>query len=59
MFVVGNEEEELKAESLQLSLPPQPRSLDQCVAILNNPEVSNENNTVKVLYRLTTELTSC
>ncbi|XP_008333830.1 3-hydroxy-3-methylglutaryl-CoA reductase a [Cynoglossus semilaevis] len=39
MFVVGNEEEELKAESLQLSLPPQPRSLDQCVAILNNPEL--------------------
>ncbi|XP_033974106.1 3-hydroxy-3-methylglutaryl-CoA reductase a [Trematomus bernacchii] len=38
-FVVGGEEEELKVESNQPSLPEKPRDLDQCVAILNNPEM--------------------
>ncbi|KAI4821436.1 hypothetical protein KUCAC02_029370 [Chaenocephalus aceratus] len=38
-FVVGGEEEELKVENNQPSLPEKPRELDQCVAILNNPEM--------------------
>ncbi|KAJ4942193.1 hypothetical protein JOQ06_012059 [Pogonophryne albipinna] len=38
-FVVGGEEEELKVENNQPSLPEKPRDLDQCVAILNNPEM--------------------
>ncbi|TMS01425.1 3-hydroxy-3-methylglutaryl-coenzyme A reductase [Larimichthys crocea] len=38
-FVVGEEEEELESENNQLSLPPKPRGLEECVAILNNPEL--------------------
>ncbi|XP_040899133.1 3-hydroxy-3-methylglutaryl-coenzyme A reductase-like isoform X2 [Toxotes jaculatrix] len=38
-FVMGDEEEELKSETAQPILPPKPRGLDQCVAILNNPEL--------------------
>ncbi|KAK5870563.1 hypothetical protein PBY51_003501 [Eleginops maclovinus] len=39
VFVVGGEEEVLKVEKDQPSLPEKPRDLDQCVAILNNPEM--------------------
>ncbi|KAM4575997.1 3-hydroxy-3-methylglutaryl-coenzyme A reductase-like [Odontesthes bonariensis] len=38
-FVIGEEEEEFKSETTQLSLPQKPRELDDCVAILNNPEL--------------------
>ncbi|KAK1892046.1 3-hydroxy-3-methylglutaryl-coenzyme A reductase [Dissostichus eleginoides] len=38
-FVVGGGEEELKVENNQPSLPEKPRDPDQCVAILNNPEM--------------------
>ncbi|KAG8011601.1 3-hydroxy-3-methylglutaryl-coenzyme A reductase [Nibea albiflora] len=38
-FVVGEEEEELESEKNLLSLPPKPRGLEECVAILNNPEL--------------------
>ncbi|XP_060927203.1 3-hydroxy-3-methylglutaryl-coenzyme A reductase-like isoform X2 [Limanda limanda] len=38
IFVVGDEEE-LKSEAVQMSPPPQPRGIDQCVAILNNPKL--------------------
>uniref|UniRef100_A0A3Q3MMM3 3-hydroxy-3-methylglutaryl coenzyme A reductase n=1 Tax=Mastacembelus armatus TaxID=205130 RepID=A0A3Q3MMM3_9TELE len=38
VFVVGEEEENLKLENAQPSFPSKPRNLDQCVAILNNPE---------------------
>ncbi|XP_034451637.1 3-hydroxy-3-methylglutaryl-coenzyme A reductase-like isoform X2 [Hippoglossus hippoglossus] len=38
IFVVGDEEE-LKSEAVQLSPPPKPRGIDQCVAILNNPKL--------------------
>ena len=39
VFVVGEEEEELKSDTTQPNPPPKPRGLDECVAILNNPEV--------------------
>lgn len=39
-FVIGDEEEEIKSETPQPALPLKPRGLDQCVAILNNPEVT-------------------
>ncbi|KAG7236772.1 hypothetical protein INR49_000235 [Caranx melampygus] len=39
LFVMGAEEEELKSEAAKLSLPFKPRDLDQCAAILNNPEL--------------------
>ncbi|XP_034728225.1 3-hydroxy-3-methylglutaryl-coenzyme A reductase-like [Etheostoma cragini] len=38
-FVVGEEEEEIKLETKQPSPITEPRDLDQCVAILNNPEL--------------------
>ncbi|XP_039660388.1 3-hydroxy-3-methylglutaryl-CoA reductase a [Perca fluviatilis] len=38
-FVVGEEEERLKSENEQPSPTAEPRDLDQCVAILNNPEL--------------------
>uniref|UniRef100_A0A4W6FK64 3-hydroxy-3-methylglutaryl coenzyme A reductase n=1 Tax=Lates calcarifer TaxID=8187 RepID=A0A4W6FK64_LATCA len=38
-FVIGDEEEEIKSETPQPALPLKPRGLDQCVAILNNPEL--------------------
>ncbi|XP_020496820.1 3-hydroxy-3-methylglutaryl-CoA reductase a [Labrus bergylta] len=38
VFVVG-EEQELKSESDQPSINTKPRDLDQCVSILNNPEL--------------------
>lgn len=38
-FVVGEEEEESKPKTDELSLPLKPRGLDECVVILNNPEV--------------------
>uniref|UniRef100_A0A3Q3J8X2 3-hydroxy-3-methylglutaryl-coenzyme A reductase n=1 Tax=Monopterus albus TaxID=43700 RepID=A0A3Q3J8X2_MONAL len=38
LFLVGEEEDELKSTT-HLSVPPKPRSLDKCVAILNNPEL--------------------
>ncbi|KAF0033321.1 hypothetical protein F2P81_013387 [Scophthalmus maximus] len=38
-FIVGDEEKELKSEAAVPSLPLEPRGLDQCLAILNNPEV--------------------
>lgn len=39
---MGAEEEELKSEAAKLSLPFKARDLDQCVAILNNPEVKHD-----------------
>ncbi|XP_074493639.1 3-hydroxy-3-methylglutaryl-CoA reductase a [Sebastes fasciatus] len=39
IFVMGEEQEGLKSETDQPSLPPKPRDLDECVAILNNPEL--------------------
>lgn len=39
VFVVGEEEEELKSGPTHPNLPPKSRGLDECVAILNNPEV--------------------
>uniref|UniRef100_A0A8D3B4Q4 3-hydroxy-3-methylglutaryl coenzyme A reductase n=1 Tax=Scophthalmus maximus TaxID=52904 RepID=A0A8D3B4Q4_SCOMX len=38
-FIVGDEEKELKSEAAVPSLPLEPRGLDQCLAILNNPEL--------------------
>ncbi|XP_031156308.1 3-hydroxy-3-methylglutaryl-CoA reductase a isoform X1 [Sander lucioperca] len=38
-FVMGEEEERLKSETEQPSPATEPRDLDQCVAILNNPEL--------------------
>ncbi|KAM6944110.1 3-hydroxy-3-methylglutaryl-coenzyme A reductase-like [Lycodopsis pacificus] len=38
-FVAGDEEEEHKSETDQPSLPPMPRELNECVAIINNPEL--------------------
>ncbi|XP_019959571.1 3-hydroxy-3-methylglutaryl-coenzyme A reductase isoform X2 [Paralichthys olivaceus] len=38
IFVAGDEEE-LKSEAVQLTSPPKPRNLDQCVAILNNSKL--------------------
>ncbi|XP_056274728.1 3-hydroxy-3-methylglutaryl-coenzyme A reductase-like [Pseudoliparis swirei] len=38
-FLEGDEEEELKSETDQPSLPPKPRDLVACVAVLNNPEL--------------------
>ncbi|XP_075955407.1 3-hydroxy-3-methylglutaryl-coenzyme A reductase-like [Anarhichas minor] len=38
-FVEGDEEEEHKSETDQPSLPPMPRELNECVAIINNPEL--------------------
>ncbi|XP_029295546.1 3-hydroxy-3-methylglutaryl-CoA reductase a [Cottoperca gobio] len=38
-FVEGEEEEELKEETNQPSTPPKNRDLDECVAILYNPEL--------------------
>jgi len=42
-FLEGDEEEELKSETDQPSLPPKPRDLVACVAVLNNPEVRHHN----------------
>ncbi|KAM3610852.1 uncharacterized protein V6R79_009656 [Siganus canaliculatus] len=39
VFVVGEEEEVLKSKNDQPNLPPNPRSLDECVSILSNPEL--------------------
>lgn len=41
-FIVGDEEKELKSEAAVPSLPLEPRGLDQCLAILNNPEVKHK-----------------
>uniref|UniRef100_A0A8C2WYV1 3-hydroxy-3-methylglutaryl coenzyme A reductase n=1 Tax=Cyclopterus lumpus TaxID=8103 RepID=A0A8C2WYV1_CYCLU len=38
-FVAGDEEEGLKSETDQPSLPPKPRDLVECVAVLNDPEL--------------------
>lgn len=38
-FIVGEEDEDVKSETPQPSLPQKPRSLVDCVAILNNPEL--------------------
>ncbi|XP_035514772.1 3-hydroxy-3-methylglutaryl-CoA reductase a [Morone saxatilis] len=38
-FVVGGEEEDLRPKTNQLSIPLTPRGLDECVAILNNPDL--------------------
>lgn len=50
-FVVGEEEEESKPKTDELSLPLKPRGLDECVVILNNPEVrcyTNQTSSVEV-----------
>ncbi|KAK2902627.1 3-hydroxy-3-methylglutaryl-coenzyme A reductase-like isoform X2 [Channa argus] len=38
-FVVGEGEEDLKSEAVEPRLPSEPRCLNQCVDILNNPEL--------------------
>uniref|UniRef100_A0A8C4IPZ0 3-hydroxy-3-methylglutaryl-coenzyme A reductase n=1 Tax=Dicentrarchus labrax TaxID=13489 RepID=A0A8C4IPZ0_DICLA len=38
-FVVGGGEEELRPKTNQLSIPLTPRGLDECVAILNSPDL--------------------
>lgn len=43
-FVVGEEEEEPKPNTDEPSFPPKPRGLDECVAILSNPEVRGGGN---------------
>lgn len=51
--MVGEEEEESKPKTDELSLPVKPRGLDECVVILNNPEVrcyTNQSSSVKVTY---------
>lgn len=39
VFVVGEEEEEPKPLTEEPSIPPKTRRLEECVAILTNPEV--------------------
>uniref|UniRef100_A0A3Q1EJ81 3-hydroxy-3-methylglutaryl coenzyme A reductase n=1 Tax=Acanthochromis polyacanthus TaxID=80966 RepID=A0A3Q1EJ81_9TELE len=38
-FVMGEEEEDVHVKTIQPSLPQQPRGLNDCMAILNNPEL--------------------
>ncbi|KAM9360052.1 3-hydroxy-3-methylglutaryl-coenzyme A reductase-like isoform 2-T2 [Symphorus nematophorus] len=38
-FVMGEEEEEEEVKTDEPSLPSEPRGLDECVSILNNPEL--------------------
>lgn len=44
IFVVGEEEEEPKSSTDESCFPPKPRGLDECVAILSNPEVRRSTN---------------
>ncbi|XP_023814596.1 3-hydroxy-3-methylglutaryl-coenzyme A reductase [Oryzias latipes] len=39
LFVIGEEEEELKPETPQPRIPEKPRALPDCVAIFSNPEM--------------------
>uniref|UniRef100_A0A3P9IXH0 3-hydroxy-3-methylglutaryl coenzyme A reductase n=1 Tax=Oryzias latipes TaxID=8090 RepID=A0A3P9IXH0_ORYLA len=39
LFVIGEEEEELKPEAPQPRIPEKPRALPDCVAIFSNPEM--------------------
>lgn len=38
-FVMREEEKEFKSELREAKIPPEPRSLDECVSILSNPEL--------------------
>lgn len=48
IFVVGGGEEEFKSKIEKSTLLQKPRSLDECVAILNNPEVRQLNRTISL-----------